>query len=215
MNNTEFERKFSTSILETEVTHKEVEKFIEKCKKYNLYGIAVDLDYVVFAKKLLEGTSMKVITVASYPNGGMTTKVKVAQIKYAIKMGADEIDACLNYNALKSGRFDDVKNDMNKMVDAAENKIKLIFIPQFAILTNEEKIKVCDLSIRTGCNVIKTNTGYGYNTIVEDILIAKRIYGSDLEVEASGGCRTREQAKQILNAGSSVIHTSTIFNILQ
>ncbi|GAJ10120.1 unnamed protein product, partial [marine sediment metagenome] len=76
-------------------------------------------------------------------------------------------------------------------------------------------IKVCDLSIRTGCNVIKTNTGYGYNTIVEDILIAKRIYGSDLEVEASGGCRTREQAKQILNAGSSVIHTSTIFNILQ
>jgi deoxyribose-phosphate aldolase len=215
MNDFEFGKKIIVSTLETESTHNRVKKIIEKCKKYNFYGVFVNLGYISFAKKLLKNTDIKIFTVASYPNGGMTTEVKVKQIQYAIEVGADAVYSCLNYNALKSGRLDDVKSDMERMVEASQNSIELIFVPQFGILTNEEKINVCDLSVKAGCRVIKTDAGYPYNTIIEDILMVKRVYGDALGIEASLSPCKKEESNYIINAGARLIHTRNIPSILQ
>jgi len=202
-------RKVSTSILETESTSEEVKKFVLDCHVWPFYGVAVDLINIDVALEAVEGTGMKVMTVASYPLGGMYTSVKCGQIEYARSHGAHEMDACLNFFDFKSGRYDSVLRDIQMMKDACGDDLKLILIPQFAVLTNDEKIRACELMLEAGVPHLKTNTGYGYNTLVDDVTFIKRRYGDDMSVEVSGGIRTRADAEMVVNAGACVVHTST------
>ena len=215
MKKEELAKRIITSILDTEATTRDVVDFIAKLKPLPFYGVAVDLTYIATARKELEDSRIKVITVSSYPLGGMTLPVKVKQFQYAIKEGAAEIDVCLDYYALKSKRYTDVENELKALIDCASNKIKPVFIPQFSILTNDEKRKVCELILKAGGSTVKTNTGYGFNTDVEDIKLIKREFGDDLELEASGGIRTAKQAVEVLEAGCTLIHTSTPFQIVE
>lgn len=207
-------RKMITSILDTGTTEREITEFVEKCMKYPMYGIVFDLSCIDLGPKLLAGTGTKIITVSSYPLGGMTTEVKIEHIKYAISKGVDEIDIGLNYNALKSGRMNDVREDIEAIVSATAGKIKPVLMPQLSILTVDEKVRICELMLELGAKTVKTSTGWGYNTVVEEVKLLKRLFGDEIEVEVAGGVRTLEQAVEMLDAGATVFHSSTPFQIV-
>jgi len=210
------ENKIITSIIEADVDEKKVKEFIEKWSAYKLRAIAVDLTYLTFAKKLLRDTDIRLTAVASYPLGGMTTESKINQLKYAIKMGADEIDVSLNYNAIKSGDFDRISEEVRQIAKAAEGKIEVLMLPQTSILTFEETKKVINSMLEGGIKAIKTNSGFGWNTIPEDVIFLKRIFGDKLKrIDVSGGVRTARQAEEYLKLGADYIHTSTPEKVLE
>ena len=208
-------KKMITSILDTDTTEQQIIEFVGKCLKYPMYGIVFDLNCIDLGLELLDGTDCKVITVSSYPLSGMTTPVKVEHIKYAISKGIDEIDIGLNYNAFKSGRMGDVRKDIEAIMKAAGDKIKVVLMPQFAILTNDEKADICKIMLESGATTVKTSTGWGYNTIVEEVKFIKRLFGDNMAVEVAGGVRTAGEAVEMLEAGATSFHTSTPFQILE
>lgn len=214
MKKEELARKLITSIIEADVTGDVVRKFIEKAKEYPFFGIAVDLPYLEVAKELLQGTETRLIAVASYPLGGMTTETKIRQIEYAIEKRADEIDVSMNFNAIKSGDFTTVLEEVKRVVEAAGNRIEVIMIPQTHILTNEEKIKVLGVILEGGARGIKLNSGFGWRTRPEDVLLVRREFGDKFRIDVSGGVRTTEQAEEYLRLGADYMHTSTPEQVL-
>ena len=216
MKKNELSKRIVTSIIEADVTENDVRKFVEKYKKYSLYAIAIDLPYLKLVKELLEGTGIRLSAVASYPLGGMTTESKINQLEYAIQIGADEIDVSMNYNAINSGDFDRVSEEVKKIAKAAADKIEVIMVPQTSILTFEETKKVINSMLESGIKAIKTNSGFGWNTIPEDIIFLKRIFEDKLKrIDVSGGVRTAQQAEEYLKLGADYIHTSTPDKVLE
>lgn len=216
MERNELARKLVTSLIEANVTADDVGLFVKKVKKYPFYGIAVDLPYLESAKRWLEGTDIRLGTVAGYPLGGMTSEVKIRQTEYAIERGVDEIDISMNYNAIKSGDFDRVLDEVKRMREVVEDRIEVLMIPQTHILTNEEKIKVLKTILEGGIRMIKTNSGFGWNTTFEDIaLINREFKGEFVRIDVSGGVRTAEQALEFLRLGGHLVHTSTPEKILE
>jgi len=202
-----------TSIIKATVTPDDVYNFVSRMKQYPFAAIAVDLPYVSLTRELLEDTGIGVCTVASYPLGGMTTEVKRKQVEFAKSIGASEIDVSMNYLAIKGNNFDEVEKEARSLLDVAGN-LKLIMIPQVPILTNYEKAKACEALLKAGVNTIKTASGFGWKTELEDVLYLKRLFGDDLHVEVSGGVRTPAEALAMLKAGAEKIHTSTPLSVL-
>lgn len=202
-----------TSIIKATATQNDVRVFISRMKRFPFAAIAVDLPYVRLARELLEGTGIGVCTVSSYPLGGMTTEIKRKQIEFAKKSGASEIDVSMDYLAIKGGNFEKIEKEARVLLDAADG-LKLIMIPQVPILTNYEKAKVCESLLKVGINTIKTASGFGWKTELEDVSYLKRLFGDDLHIEASGGVRTPEDALAMLKAGAEKIHTSTPLGVL-
>jgi deoxyribose-phosphate aldolase len=202
------------SIIDTDVTQGNVETFVNQCKEYPFLSIAVDQFYVGYVKDMLEGTNIGLDAAVSYPQGGMTTKVKVYQVQHAIGAGATELNVSMFFRGLKSGDLDSVVEDVKRCVDAADG-IKIAFIPQLPVLTNSEKVKACEAILKGNAHIVKIATGFGYTTTIEDVLFLKRTFGDDLVIEAAGGLRPTEYALQILAAGAKVIHTSTPMELLE
>jgi deoxyribose-phosphate aldolase len=202
-----------SSLIEADVTEADIAAFVEEVKPYKFPSLAVDLPYIDLLNELLEGTGIRTTTVASYPLGGMTTEVKIQQVEFARDHGAYDIDVSMNYLAIKSGDFAAAEEDVRRVVAVAEG-LKIVMIPQVAILTNEEKAKTCEALLRGGCTTIKTASGFGWKTEVEDVVFIKRLFGDDLHIEVSGGVRTYDDAIQMLGAGAEKLHTSTAFQVM-
>lgn len=215
MTKNELAKKFIVSLIEADVTNESQRKFISEMRAYPFYAIAVDLPYIDLAKDLLSGKNIRVSTVISYPLGGMTTEVKLKQIEYAILHGADEVNISMNYNAMKSGDWEKVFDELKAISTFTSSKIDVVVIPQTDILTNREKIKACQIILESGLNKLKLNSGFGWNTTPEDIFLIKRIFGDKFErIDFSGGVRTYDQAIEYLKAGATYLHSSTPKQIL-
>jgi deoxyribose-phosphate aldolase len=195
----------STSMIEADVTEKDV---VDTMDAYPFASLAVDLHYIDLTKRLLEGRERRITTVSSYPLGGMTTNVKLKQVEYARDHGAYDIDVSMNYLWIKSGQFDRVEEEVRRLVSEA-GPVVVVMIPQTAILTNEEKRQTCEALLAGGCRTIKTCSGFGWKTEVEDVSYIKRLFGDDIEIEVSGGVRTRDDTVRMLRAGAARLHTST------
>jgi deoxyribose-phosphate aldolase len=202
-----------SSLIEADVTAADITQFVNDVKPYGFASLAVDLPFIDLAVELLKDVSIRVTTVASYPLGGMTKEVKIRQVEYARDHGAYDIDVSMNYLAIKSGDFAAVEEEVRQIVDAAGD-LKIVMIPQVTILTHEEKAKTCEALLKGGCKDIKTASGFGWKTEVEDIVFIKRLFGDDIHVEVSGGVRTQQDAIAMLNAGAERIHTSTAFQVM-
>ena len=215
MTKSELAERFVVSLIEANVTENSQKDFINEMSAYPFYAIAVDLPYIDLAKNLLAEKSIKVATVVSYPLGGMTTEVKLKQIEYAISHGADEVNVSMNYNAMKSGGWEKVLEELKEIVTLTTNKIDVVVIPQTDILTNKEKIKALEVILGSGIDKLKLNSGFGWNTMPEDILLIKRIFGDKFKrIDFSGGVRTYEQAVEYLKIGATYLHSSTPNKIL-
>jgi len=207
-------RTIKTGIQRTDLAEDEVRQAIERAKQYPFIAYAVDAPYLELAKELFEGTGVLLTAPVCYPLGGMTLETRLDQIAFAIKVGADEINASLNFNAIKSGDFSTVLDETKRMAEAAGDNLDVIVIPQLYILTNEEKLKLCHVILKAGVNAIKTN-GHGSLCRPEDIILIRREFGNEFSIEASGGIRTTALATELLALGANFIHTSTPYSVLE
>ncbi|EPZ60320.1 deoxyribose-phosphate aldolase [[Clostridium] sordellii ATCC 9714] len=164
---------------------------------------------IEFAKKELEGSSVKVCTVIGFPLGANTSEVKAFETKDAIKKGADEVDMVINIGALKDKDYDYVLNDIKAVVDAANKEALVKVIIETCYLTDDEKKIACELSVKAGADFVKTSTGFGTGgSTPEDIKLMREVVGPNIGVKASGGVRNQEDAKAVIKAGCSRIGAS-------
>lgn len=214
MNRVKLARLIKTGILGVDVTEQDVRSDIEKAKGFPFSAYAVDLSYLELARELLEGTGILLTAAVSYPLGGMTLATKLDQIRFALRVRAEEINATLNISAIRSGDYASVRCELEAMAETAAGAIDVIVIPQFDVLTSEEKLRTCETILEAGVRAIKTD-GHGGLCRPEDILLVRRALGRNLSIEASGGIRTTQQALELLDAGADFIHTSTAYSVME
>lgn len=198
------------TILKANVTKEDVKKVCDEAKKYNFFSVCINPCFVSFVAKELEGTDVKVTSVIGFPLGANTSDVKALETKQAITDGANEIDMVINVSALKDKDYDYVLNDIKSVVEALEGKAILKVIIETCLLTDEEKVKACELSKEAGAHFVKTSTGFSTGgATVEDIALMRKTVGPKLGVKASGGVRDADGARAVIEAGASRIGASS------
>lgn len=204
------------TLLSPDATDEQVNKLCAEAKKYSFASVCINPDYVPLAYEVLRGSNVKVCTVIGFPLGATTTKTKVAEAKEVIENGAQEIDMVINIGALKSEKYDKVKNDIEEVVIAASGKALVKVIIETCLLTDEEKVKACTLAKVAGADFVKTSTGFSTGgATVEDVKLMRDTVGSDMGVKASGGIRDIKKARAIIEAGATRIGASSSVQIIK
>jgi len=194
--------------LTTETSEADIRTFANDLEGINVYSIIVDEYYIQLAKEILPGR--RIGTIVSYPLGSLTTEVNKKLIRKALDYGCSEIDYSPKFNHFKSKKYDLLKNELEEVVELVDNKLDIVAVPQVGQMTMAEIEKICSLFLNMGINIIKTNSGLNQGiTEIEHVQFIKRIFGDSLEVEVSGGVRTREQAMAFFEIGADRIHSST------
>ena len=199
-------------------TNKEsILKLITEAKTYDFASVCVNPCWVALAHQELKDTDVKVCTVIGFPLGANTTEVKVFETKDAIANGADGIDYVINITELKEKNYDYIKEEMTQIVDVCRkhNVIsKVIF--ENCYLTDEEKIKLCEIALEVKPDFIKTSTGFGTGgATVEDVKLMKSIVKDTVKVKAAGGIRDLDTCLKMIEAGAERIGTSSAIKITE
>lgn len=198
------------TILKPEATEAAVQKIIDEAKEYNFFSVCINPCWVAFASEQLADTDVAVCTVIGFPLGANTPEVKAYEAADAIKNGANEVDMVINIGALKSQQYDYVRQDIKRVVDAAKGKALVKVIIETALLTDEEKVKACELAKEAGADFVKTSTGFSTGGAkVADIRLMRETVGPDMGVKASGGVHNAEEALAMIEAGATRIGAST------
>ena len=203
------------TILKATASSADVQKLCEEAIEHEFYSVCVNGCYVADAKHLLQGTDVKVAAVVGFPLGAMTTASKVFEAKEAIENGASEIDMVINVAKLKDGEFDYVENEIRLIKEAiGDNVLKVII--ETCYLTDEEKVKACELSLVAKADFVKTSTGFGTGgATYEDVKLMKSVVGDNAKVKASGGVRDKETAQKYIDLGAERLGTSSGIDIVK
>jgi deoxyribose-phosphate aldolase len=197
------------TLLKPEATRSEVVRLCREAIENGFYSVCINPSYVQTAALELEGSDVRVCAVIGFPLGATTTAVKAFEASEAVKNGAAEIDMVIHIGALKSGEEKYVFDDISAVVGAAEGTIVKVII-ETGLLNNEEKILACRLAKEAGAHFVKTSTGFGPGgATIGDIQLMRETVGQQVGVKASGGVRTAEAARQMIEAGASRIGTSS------
>ena len=203
------------TLLKADATRDQIEKLCAEAKKYVFASVCVNPTWVKYSAELLAGTEVKVCTVIGFPLGASTSAVKAFETKDAIANGATEIDMVINIGALKNGEYDIVRDDIKAVVDAANGTLVKVII-ETCLLTDEEKVKACELSVEAGADFVKTSTGFSTGgATAEDIALMRKTVGPDLGVKASGGVRNLEDMKKMIENGATRIGASSGVAIME
>ncbi|MBI2341874.1 MAG: deoxyribose-phosphate aldolase [Deltaproteobacteria bacterium] len=202
------------TLLKPDATKDELTKLCNEAKQYNFATCCVNSSNIPFVARLLKGSSVKPIAVVGFPLGAASTNAKVCEARDSIAAGAREIDMVINIGALKSRDYRAVYDDIKAVVDASRPyKVKVIL--ETSSLDRDEKVAACVLSKSAGAAFVKTSTGFaGGGATVEDIMLMRKIVGGDMEVKASGGIRTKEDAEKMVAAGADRIGASASIAIV-
>lgn len=204
------------TLLKPQATEEQIKQVCAEAKKYTFASVCVNAYYTSLVAKELEGTDVKTCVVVGFPLGATTQAVKAFETKEAIKDGAKEVDMVINIGALKDKKYDVVKEDIKAVVEAAAGQALVKVIFETCLLTDEEKIKACELSKEAGADFVKTSTGFSTGgATVEDIQLMRKTVGPDMGVKASGGVRTTEDATRVIEAGASRIGASAGIAIVE
>src|SRR5574344_958199 len=197
------------TILKPETTQEQVEKILSEAKEYDCASVCVNPTWVSLAAESLRDSDVKVCTVIGFPLGANTSAVKAFETKDAIANGADEIDMVINIGALKAGNDALVLDDIKAVVDASGDKLGKVII-EACVLTDDEKVRACQLSKEAGADYVKTSTGFSTGgATVADVALMRKTVGPDMGVKASGGARSYEDAIAFIEAGASRIGASS------
>ena len=197
------------TILKPETTQEQVEKILSEAKEYDFASVCVNPTWVSLAADSLKDSDVKVCTVIGFPLGANTSAVKAFETKDAIANGADEIDMVINVGALKAGNDALVLDDIKAVVDASGDKLVKVII-EACLLTDDEKVRACQLSKEAGADYVKTSTGFSTGgATVADVALMRKTVGPDMGVKASGGARSYEDAIAFIEAGASRIGASS------
>lgn len=203
------------TILKVTASGTDVQKLCEEAIEHEFYSVCVNGCYVVDAKHLLQGTDVKIAAVVGFPLGAMTTAAKVFEAKEAVENGASEIDMVINVAKLKDGEFEYVENEIRQIKEAiGDNVLKVII--ETCYLTDEEKVKACELSLAAKADFVKTSTGFGTDgATYEDVKLMKSVVGDNAKVKASGGVRDKETAQKYIDLGAERLGTSSGIDIVK
>lgn len=196
------------TVLKADTTKKAVELICQEAKEYDFASVCVNPTWVSFCKDYLKGTDVMVCTVIGFPLGANTSEVKAFEAKNAIENGADEIDMVINIGALKDDNTKLVYDDIKAVVDASgQHTVKVII--ETCLLTDEEKITVCELAKKANATFVKTSTGFSTGGATpQDVALMKKTVGDKCLVKASGGVRNKADMMAVIEAGASRIGTS-------
>lgn len=202
------------TLLTPDATREQLAKVCKEAVQYGFATVCVNSSNIPFVAQQLRGSNVKPIAVVGFPLGAATTESKVFEAREAIRNGAEEIDMVINIGSLKSKDYQLVYEDILKVVEASKPK-KVKVIIETSKLTDEEKVVACALSKAAHAAFVKTSTGFGGGgATVEDITLMRRVVGSDMEVKASGGVRTAEDALAMIKAGANRIGASASVEIV-
>jgi deoxyribose-phosphate aldolase len=204
------------TLLKPDATKEQIVKLCEEAKQYNFASVCVNPTWVATAAELLKGTDVNVCTVIGFPLGANTPETKAFEAKDAIEKGAAEVDTVINIGALKDGNDELVERDIRAVVDAAKGKALVKVIIEACLLTEEEKVRACELAVKAGADYVKTSTGFSTGgATVEDVALMRKTVGPDIGVKASGGVRDLQGAEAMIQAGATRIGASSGVAIVQ
>ncbi len=197
------------TVLKPETGRETVARFCDEARQYGFAAVCVNPCWVAFARERLAGTAVKVATVIGFPLGASTSLVKAFEARDAIAAGAHELDMVINVGALKDRQDDLVARDIRGVVEAAGGAPVKVIIETSA-LTEEEKERACRLAAQAGAAFVKTSTGFGKGGATpEDVALMKRVVGPGVQVKASTGVKTLEDADRLIAAGATRLGTSS------
>jgi deoxyribose-phosphate aldolase len=216
MNKEQIARMIDHTLLKPEAQKAAVIKLAEEAKAYKFASVCVNPSMVKTAYEVLKDTpEVKVCTVIGFPLGAATPEVKAFETKNAIENGATEVDMVINIGALKDKDDELVERDIRTVVEAAKGKALTKVIIETCLLTDEEKIRACELSVKAGADFVKTSTGFSTGGATkEDIALMRKTVGPDIGVKASGGVRSAADAKAMIEAGATRIGASASIAIV-
>lgn len=195
-------------------TWDEIKVICDDAMKYKTASICIPPCYVKAAYEYMGG-KIPVCTVIGFPNGNMTTAAKVFETEDALKNGADEIDMVINIGMLKAGDDDYVLNEIKEIKKACGDHILKVII-ETCLLTDEEKIRMCELVTKAGADYIKTSTGFSTSgATFDDVKLFKEHVGKNVKIKAAGGISTLEDAEKFMELGADRLGTSRIVKIIK
>ncbi|MGB4588745.1 MAG: deoxyribose-phosphate aldolase [Clostridiaceae bacterium] len=203
------------TLLKPDATEKELVKLCEEAKEYKFFSVCINPCNIEKAKEILKGTDTKVCTVVGFPLGQMTTEAKSFETAEAVFHGAEEIDMVINIGKLKDQDYEYVLEDIRAVVLAASGQLTKVII-ETCLLTDEEKVKACQLAQDAGADFVKTSTGFSKGGATkEDIALMRKTVGPKMGVKASGGIRTFEDAMTMIENGATRLGCSAGIAILE
>ncbi len=212
INKNEILSKVDHTFLKQTATWNDIKELCDDAIRYNTASVCIPPSFVKKAKEYVN-EKMKVCTVIGFPNGYNTTAVKVFETSDAIKNGADEIDMVINIGMLKEKEYDAILNEINEIKKACGDKILKVII-ETCLLTEEEKIKMCDIVSNSNADFIKTSTGFSTaGATIEDIKLFKKHIKNDKKIKAAGGISSFEDAENFIKEGASRLGTSRLVKL--
>ena len=206
---------FDHTILKSDATKNQVDIICKEAKEHGFASVCVNSYYTEYVAKYLKGTGVKTCTVIGFPLGQMSTRAKVAETQIAVEDGATEIDMVINVGALKDGLYDTVRNDIEQVKKACGNEALLKVIIETCLLTDQEKVKACELSKEANADFVKTSTGFSTGgATAPDVALMRATVGETIGVKASGGIRDKKTAEEMVKAGASRLGTSATVSII-
>ena len=206
---------FDHTILKADATTEQVLKICDEAIKYNFMSVCVNSYYTPLVAEKLKESEVKVCTVVGFPLGQMSTESKALETAYAVAQGADEIDVVINAAALKDAKYAEVLADIRAVRAVSNGKVLKVII-ETCLLTDEEKVKACELSVEAGADFVKTSTGFSTaGAKVSDVELMRKTVGPNIGVKASGGIRDAATAQKMLDAGANRLGTSATVDIIE
>ena len=203
------------TMLKADASRETIVRYCKEAREHKFASVCVNSAFVPLVAKELEGSGVKTCCVVGFPLGAMLTTAKAFEAAEAVKAGAQEIDMVINISALKDKDYSFVEDDIRAVAEASGDALVKVII-ETCLLTDEEKVKACELSVKAGAAFVKTSTGFstGGATAADVALMKKTVDGKAL-VKASGGIRTPEDAKALIEAGADRIGAGNGIPLIQ
>ena len=202
------------TLLAQTATWAEIKEILDDAMTYKTASACIPASYVKQAVKYVEGR-LPICTVIGFPNGYSTTAVKVAETADAVANGAEEIDMVINIGWVKDGRYDDVLAEIKAVKKACRGKLLKVII-ETCLLTNEEKIRMCNIVTSSGAEYIKTSTGFSTSgATFEDVKLMKQFVGPNVKIKAAGGIASFDDAEKFVELGADRLGTSRLIKIMK
>lgn len=214
MNKKDLAAMMDHTLLKATATPAQIKKICKEAKEIGAASVCVNPCNVKQVSTELEGSSVKVCTVIGFPLGANTSEVKAFETKDAIKNGAQEVDMVINIGALMAGDTDTVYQDIKAVVDAAEGTTVKVII-ETCYLTDEQKKQACEAALKAGAQFVKTSTGFGTGGAnAHDVALMREVVGDKMQVKASGGIHTYDEAMAVIDASADRLGVSASLAIL-
>ncbi|OBY76726.1 deoxyribose-phosphate aldolase [Paenibacillus sp. KS1] len=208
-------RMIDHTMLKADAVQADIAKLVEEAKQYQFASVCVNPTWVAYCAEQLAGTEVKVCTVIGFPLGASTSAVKALETQDAIANGATEVDMVINIGELKASNDEFVLKDIEAVVKAASGKALVKVIIETCLLTDEQKVRACELAVKAGADFVKTSTGFSTGGATrEDVALMRKTVGQQTGVKASGGVRSLEDVNNMIEAGATRIGASSGVSIM-